>query len=484
MLRMSSWTITVLPVPAPPKSPIFEPLANVQIRSITLIPVSRISTLACCSEIGGAGLWIGHLVPPSGVGSSSIELPTTLNIRPRVSTPTGTDMEAPVACTGSPRRMPSVASMAMHRTTLSPMSDETSRTIFRPSTVTSRASNSSGWSPGPNSTSTTAPMTWLIRPSRGAFMFGAPCACPASAFSVFCPFALVFAIRAPSSSRARGLGAAHDLHQLGGDSGLSHFVRVQRQRVDQVTGGVGGVLHRDHLRRVLACLVREHTLKHLRLDVPWQQAVKHCFWLRLVDVVGSGPFLAGLAFGDLGGDQDSDRRLLAHGRDPFRVAEKHGVGVPLRVLLQRDRDGRQHEGLAGPVGKVADLGDDVAPITEQEVAPLAAERHVALLLRVMLVHVARRRADVVDVDRAAKAAVGCHEDHDRALALAPDQERVLVLGGALADRLQDLDHLVGVRPRRLDGGLRLAKPRRRHHLHRLRDLLRVLDRVDATDDVA
>src|SRR5256885_6151061 len=221
MLRMSSWAITVLPVTAPPKSPIFEPLANVQIRSTTLIPVSRISTLACCSEIGGAGRWIGHVVPPSGVGSSSIELPITLNIRPRVSTPTGTDMEAPVACTGSPRRMPSVASMAMHRTTLSPMSDETSRTIFRPSTVTSRASNSSGWSPGPNSTSTTAPMTWLIRPSRGALLFGASCACAASAFSVFGAFALDFAIRAPPSSRARGLGAAHDLHQLGGDSSLA-----------------------------------------------------------------------------------------------------------------------------------------------------------------------------------------------------------------------------------------------------------------------
>src|SRR2546422_2345490 len=456
MLRMSSCTITVLPVPAPPNSPILEPLAKVQIRSMTLIPVSRISTLACCSEIGGASRWIGHLVPPSGVGSSSIVLPTTVNMRPRVSTPTGTELEAPVACTGPPRRMPSVASMAMHRTTLSPMSDETSRTIFRPSTVTSRASNSSGWSPGPNSTSTTAPMTWLIRPSRGAFLFGPPCACPASAFSVFGAFALVFAIRAPPSSRARGLGAAHDLHQLGGDSSLADLVRVERQRVDQIAGGVGCVLHRDHLGRVLACLVLEHCLKNLRLDVAWQQPVEHGFRLGFVDVVGSRTLLAGLAFGDLGGDQDSDRRLLSHGRDPFRVTEKHGVGLPLRVLLQRDGDSRQHEGLAGAVGKVADLGDHVAPISEQKVAPLTAECHVALLLRVVLVHVTRRGADVVDIDRAAKAAVGRDEDHHRALAFAPDQERMLVLGRALADRLQDLDHLVGVRPRRLDGGLRLA----------------------------
>src|ERR1700682_2745407 len=74
MLRISSCTMTVLPVPAPPNSPIFEPLANVQIRSTTLIPVSRISTLACCSETGGAGRGIGRLVTPSGGGSSFIGL--------------------------------------------------------------------------------------------------------------------------------------------------------------------------------------------------------------------------------------------------------------------------------------------------------------------------------------------------------------------------------------------------------------------------
>src|SRR6266851_5311354 len=61
MLRISSCTMTVLPVPAPPNSPIFEPLANVQMRSMTLIPVSRTSTFACCSETGGAARWKGDV---------------------------------------------------------------------------------------------------------------------------------------------------------------------------------------------------------------------------------------------------------------------------------------------------------------------------------------------------------------------------------------------------------------------------------------
>ena len=172
MFRMSSCTITVLPVPAPPNRPIFDPLAKVHIRSTTLIPVSRISTFGCCSASGGAGLWMGQRVPPSGVGSSSIAFPITLNMRPSVSTPTGTEIGEPVAWTGSPRRIPSVESIAMQRTTLSPMSEATSSTTLRPSAVlTSSASNSSGWAPASNSTSTTAPITWLIRPCRSVFFF-------------------------------------------------------------------------------------------------------------------------------------------------------------------------------------------------------------------------------------------------------------------------------------------------------------------------
>ena len=54
MLRIISMTMTVLPTPAPPKSPIFEPLENVQIRSMTLMPVSRISVSVDCSEMAGA----------------------------------------------------------------------------------------------------------------------------------------------------------------------------------------------------------------------------------------------------------------------------------------------------------------------------------------------------------------------------------------------------------------------------------------------
>src|ERR1700674_83187 len=470
MLRISSCTMTVLPVPAPPNSPIFEPLAKVQIRSMTLIPVSRISTLGCCSDSGGASRWIGHRFVPSGVGSSSIAFPITLNMRPSVSTPTGTEMGEPVACTGSPRRIPSVESIPMHRTTLSPMSDATSSTTLRPSALlTSRASKSSGWSPASNSPSTTAPTTWLSAPWPLVLFFSG--------------FSLVFAIRNSFLARADGLGAAHDLHQLGRDAGLPDLVCVEGQRVDQVARGLGRILHRDHLGRVLARLVLEHRLENLGLDVPRQQTVEHGLGLRLVDVIGLRSLLRLLALGYLGGDQHADRRLLPEGREPLGVTEDDRVGVALRVLLQRDRDGGQTLAHARPVGKVAHLRDDVAPVAQEKVATLAPERYVLLVRRVVLVHVARRHTDVVDVDGTAQPLVGGDKDHHRAAAFPAHEEGVLVLGRPLADRLQDLDHLVGVGARRLDGRLRAAQTGRRHDLHRLGDLLRVLDRVDAANDV-
>src|SRR5580704_3732793 len=330
MLRISSWTMTVLPVPAPPNRPIFEPFAKVQMRSMTLIPVSRISTFACCSETGGAGLWIGQRVTPSGDGSSSIGAPITLNMRPRVSTPTGTEIGLPVACTGSPRRKPSVASIAMVRTVLSPIAPSTSRTTTRPSWVlTSRASKSSGCSPGGNSTSTTAPMTWLTWPSV-VFFFSVLGAC------------LVFAINPPSARRPHGFGAANDLHQLCRDAGLAHLVREQRERVDQVAGGVGRVLHCDHLGRVLARLVLQHRLEDLRLHVTGKQAVEHRFRVRFVDVIGSRAFAFAFAVRNLSRDEHSDRWFLLHRGDPFRVAQQHRVGGALRVLLERDADRGQH----------------------------------------------------------------------------------------------------------------------------------------------
>ena len=52
--------ITVLPTPAPPKSPILPPFTNGAIRSMTLMPVSKTSVFGSRLTKSGRGRWIGH----------------------------------------------------------------------------------------------------------------------------------------------------------------------------------------------------------------------------------------------------------------------------------------------------------------------------------------------------------------------------------------------------------------------------------------
>jgi hypothetical protein len=57
--RISSWMMTVLPTPAPPKMPILPPFLNGQIRSITFRPVSKTSISVDCWSNAGGSRWIG-----------------------------------------------------------------------------------------------------------------------------------------------------------------------------------------------------------------------------------------------------------------------------------------------------------------------------------------------------------------------------------------------------------------------------------------
>src|SRR5215467_5375081 len=356
--------MTVLPTPAPPNSPIFEPLTNVQIRSMTLMPVSRISISVFCSSRAGAGRWMGQTSIPSGVGSSSIACPITLNIRPRVSTPTGTWIGWPVARAESPRRMPSVESIARQRTVLSPVSCCTSRTIRRPSWVfTISASMRVGSLPGGNSTSTTAPMTWLILPVT-------PSAAPIpTACSVACAIC--------SLLLALGLRPADDVHELCCDRGLTHLVGGHRERLDQVARRVRCVLHGDHSRGVLAGLVLQHGRIDQGFDISGQERVENRLRPRLVDVVGRRS--SRLRLGQADGQQRLHDRLLAQGRHPAGIGQQEGVGPALVVLLEGGAHCRQDRAHTGAVLDPAHVGDDVAPEASQEVAALTADRHIARL---------------------------------------------------------------------------------------------------------
>ena len=121
MLWISSWISTVLPTPAPPKRPILPPRTYGAIRSITLMPVSKISTFGVRSANAGGSRWIDQRSASFGAGSfSSTGSPRTFQTRPSVTSPTGTEIGPPVSNTSVPRAMPSVASIATARTRSSP----------------------------------------------------------------------------------------------------------------------------------------------------------------------------------------------------------------------------------------------------------------------------------------------------------------------------------------------------------------------------
>ena len=118
--------ITVLPTPAPPNSPTLPPFAYGARRSTTLIPVSKTSLFVLCSSNGGGSLWIDQVCLASIGSPSSITSPITFKILPRTSSPTGTLIGLPRATASKPRLSPSLISIAIVLTRLSPTCAATS----------------------------------------------------------------------------------------------------------------------------------------------------------------------------------------------------------------------------------------------------------------------------------------------------------------------------------------------------------------------
>ena len=96
---------------------------------MTLMPVSNISVVGVRSSTRGAAWWMPRRSTSAGSGSPrSIGSPSRLKMRPSVTSPTGTEIGAPVSTTSRPRERPSVVSIATARTRSSPRCCWTSQT--------------------------------------------------------------------------------------------------------------------------------------------------------------------------------------------------------------------------------------------------------------------------------------------------------------------------------------------------------------------
>src|SRR5690349_1894552 len=200
--------------------------------------------------------------PASSTGS-----PMTFMMRPSVPSPTGTAIGWPVSATSWPRTRPSVASIAMVRTVFSPRCWATSSTRRLPAFLVSSELRIAGRWPS-NCTSTTAPMTWVTRPTWLAAVAinlspYDPISCPSDCFR-----------------------AGDDLDQLLGDHRLTRTVVDQRLLADHVAGVAGGVVHRRHLGAVERGVVLEQRPEDLHREIARQQMREDLVLLRLVLVGG------------------------------------------------------------------------------------------------------------------------------------------------------------------------------------------------------
>src|SRR3984885_429995 len=202
--------------------------------------------------------------PASSTGS-----PMTFMMRPSVPSPTGTSIGWPVSVTSWPRTRPSVASIAIVRTVDSPRGCAPSSTRRLPPFLVSRELRIAGSWPS-NCTSTTAPMTWVMRP-----VWLAGVAMKILSFE--------FYLKRPSPLSDR-LGTGDDFNQLLGDHRLTGPVVDQGLLADHVAGVASGVVHRAHLRPVERSVVFQQRPEDLHREVARQQPGQDFVLFRLVFV--------------------------------------------------------------------------------------------------------------------------------------------------------------------------------------------------------
>src|SRR5882672_6468613 len=200
--------------------------------------------------------------------SSSTGSPITLMMRPSVPAPTGTIIGAPVSLTSWPRTRPSVVSMAMVRTVDSPRCCATSSTRRLPPFLVSIAFRMAGRWPS-NWTSTTAPMTCVMRP---VWLAGVAIKLsPSNSVS-------------NAARRSDRLGAGDDFNQLLGDHRLTGAIVNQGLLADHVAGIAGRVVHRAHLRAVERSVVFQQPAEDLHRQIARQQTCQDFIFFRFIFV--------------------------------------------------------------------------------------------------------------------------------------------------------------------------------------------------------
>src|SRR5579863_699624 len=153
--------------------------------------------------------------------------------------------------------------MAMVRTVDSPRCWATSSTRRLPPLLVSSELRIAGSWPS-NCTSTTAPMTWVTRPTWLA------------AVAIDC------LLQSEFRSRSDCFRTGDDFDEFLGDHGLARAVVDQRLLADHVAGVARGVVHRAHLRAVERSVVFQKRAEDLNREVARQEPRQNLVFFRLI----------------------------------------------------------------------------------------------------------------------------------------------------------------------------------------------------------
>src|SRR5665213_3289505 len=348
-------------------------------------------------------------LPSDAIGpASSTGSPITFMMRPSVPTPTGTMIGLPVSLTSWPRTRPSVVSMAMVRTVDSPRCWATSSTSRLPPFLVSIAFKMAGKCPS-NCTSTTAPMTCVMRP-----VWLADVAMKTLSFE--------FYLKRPLRLSDR-LGAGDDFNQLLGDHRLPGSIVDQRLLANHVAGVAGGIVHRAHLGAVERGVVFQQRAEDLHRQIARQQAGQNLVFFRLIFVRRRRAGIRGPGFDHQRNDLLRSRNLRDH-RLEARIEQRADIelaGLEASDDLVRNVLGVDEAELANRAQ--LDVFDDLLfEVAAQLLKTLAADAEELDLFAL--------------VDQRQRALAG--QPHDRgieragqaALAGADQQQMHLILAGA------------------------------------------------------
>src|SRR6202451_1734995 len=228
-------------------------------------------------------------------------------MRPSVPAPTGTMIGLPVSPTSWPRTRPSAVSIAMVRTVDSPRCWATSSTRRLPWFLVSSALRIAGRCSS-NCTSTTAPMTWVMRPT-------------------------LLAIMSSSQIGSQRFRAGDDLDQFLGDHRLASAVVSERLLADHLAGVAGGVVHRRHLRAVERRRILDERAENLHREIARQKLLEDILFVRLDLIDRAAKSFGGIGLEHRRNDLLRGRDLRDH-RSEARVEQR--ADVEFELVEQRD----------------------------------------------------------------------------------------------------------------------------------------------------